>query len=178
MDGLKWGLKRQPTGGRWPSALGRCSQLHPAVTHLVMRGPDLTGPSAVTRHTTCQHSSQMCRGTQACPARCVKLSPHIRLPPGAHRGYYLTLAFPASVSPEDYRLGSSTVLLQLQLWGSLEPTARQRRCFLKDSVKIFTSPVAVVASRWRGVLLGSSICSPFSHQDPMLAWGGRQIVQH
>ena len=55
------------------------------------------------------------------PARCVKLSPHIRLPPGAHRDYYLTLAFPASASPEDYRLGSSSVLLQLQTWGAWSP---------------------------------------------------------
>ena len=166
MDGLKWGLKRRPTEVDGPRALGRCSQLHPAVTHLVIRGPDLTGPSSVTRHTTCQYSSQMCRGTRACPARCVKLSPHIRLPPGAHRDYYLTLASPASVSPEDYRLGSSTVLLQLQLWGSLEPTARQRRCFLKDPVKIFTSPVAVVALRWRGAFWGALFVPHFLIRIP------------
>ena len=166
MDGLKWGLKRRPTEVDGPRALGRCSQLHPAVTHLVIRGPDLTGPSSVTRCTTCQYSSQMCRGTRACPARCVKLSPHIRLPPGAHRDYYLTLASPASVSPEDYRLGSSTVLLQLQLWGSLEPTARQRRCFLKDPVKIFTSPVAVVALRWRGAFWGALFVPHFLIRIP------------
>lgn len=68
------------------------------------------------------------------------------------------------------------MLLQFQLWGEPEPTAHQRRCFLKDPVKIFTSPVAVVASRWRG-LLGSSICSPFFIRIHV-SLGGRQRVQH
>lgn len=37
--------------------------------------------------------------------------------PPAHRDYYLTLAFPASVSPEDCRLGGSSVSIQLKVWG-------------------------------------------------------------
>lgn len=58
------------------------------------------------------------------------------------------------------------MLLQLQIWGSLEPTAHQRCCFLKDPVEIFTSPVAVVASRWREGFWGALFVPHFLIRIP------------
>lgn len=163
-----------PKSSGWPEAgihkggatacrqLGRCSQLHPAITptHGMRTRPDRPFLSDLLHHLSIQQPDvpgdsglpcQMCQALRAHPAS-----------PRAHRDYYLTLAFPACVSPEDYRLGSSAMLIQLKVWG---PGAHCSSVglFSQGPSEDLYKPCCSDSLELEGGLLWSFICSPFSH---------------
>lgn len=117
------------------------SFLSDLLQHLSIQQPDVPGDVGLP--------CQMCQAFRTHPAS-----------PRAHRDYYLTLAFPASASPEDYRQRGSTMSIQFKVW---EPGAHcpsgdlfsQGNCFLKGPVRTFTSPVAMTAWNWREGFCGT-----------------------
>lgn len=148
------GLQGVPRGGLWPAdSLGDAPQLHAVIAPLAAQGLSPAGPSSMTHYTTCQYSSQMCRGL-AWPCQMCQAFPTHPASPQAHCDYYLTLAFPASVRPKNYRLGGSSVSIRFKVLG---PGAHSlsKGLFLKDPVRTFISPVAVIASSRREDFCGT-----------------------
>ena len=170
---LSWPLRTQPPKysgrpegdprggcGRWAAWEMLSSSIRPSAPHGTRTGPTRPFLSDPLHHLSIQQPDVLGDLGLALPD--VSSFPTHPASPPAHRDYYLTLAFPASVSPGDYRLGGSSVPIQLKVWRPAVHCS-SKGLFPQGPSEDLYKPSCSDSLELEGGLLWSSIWSPLSH---------------